>query len=56
MLNVLIPTSPTPSSGFFQIVKEEDVIRTDISIEDAVKMIVSGGMNTPQDFQSIINI
>ena len=54
--NVLIPTSPTPWSGFFQIVKERDIIRTDISIEDAVKMIVSGGMNTPQDFQSIINI
>jgi uncharacterized membrane protein len=54
--NVLIPTSPTPWSGFFQIVKEKDMIRTDISIEDAVKMIVSGGMNTPQNFQSIINL
>jgi uncharacterized membrane protein len=54
--NVLIPTSPTPWSGFFQIVKETDLIRTDITIEDAVKMIVSGGMNTPQGFQSMINI
>jgi len=54
--NVLIPTSPTPWSGFFQIVKETDLIRTDITIEDAVKMIVSGGMNTPQGFQNIINI
>jgi uncharacterized membrane protein len=56
LINVLIPTSPTPWSGFFQILKEKDIIRTQISIEDAVKMIVSGGMNTPPNFQSIINI
>jgi len=56
LVNVLIPTSPTPWSGFFQILKDKDVIRTQISIEDAVKMIVSGGMNTPRDFQNIINI
>ena len=56
LINVLIPTSPTPWSGFFQIVKEKDIIRTQISIEDAVKMIVSGGMNTPQDFENKINI
>jgi uncharacterized membrane protein len=56
LINILIPTSPTPWSGFFQIVKEKDIIRTQISIEDAVKMIVSGGMNTPPDFQNKINI
>jgi uncharacterized membrane protein len=46
-VNVLIPTSPTPWSGYFQILKESDVIRTQISVEEAVKMIVSGGMTTP---------
>jgi len=56
IVNVLIPTSPTPWSGFFQILKEKDVVRTEISIEDAVKMFVSGGMTTPADFQDIINI
>ncbi len=56
LVNVLIPTSPTPWSGFFQILKEKDVIRTQISIEDAVKMIVSGGMTTPPNFPSMINI
>jgi uncharacterized membrane protein len=56
LVNVLIPTSPTPWSGFFQILKEKDVIRTEISIEDAVKMFVSGGMTTPPDFQEIIKI
>jgi uncharacterized membrane protein len=55
LINVLIPTSPTPWSGFFQVLREKDVIRTKISVEDAVKMIVSGGMTTPPAFQSIIN-
>ncbi len=55
-LSVLIPTSPTPWSGFFQILKEKDVIRTDMSVEDAVKMIVSGGMTTPQNFAKNIKI
>jgi uncharacterized membrane protein len=56
LVNVLIPTSPTPWSGFFQILKEKDIIRTQISVEDAVKMFVSGGMTTPADFQEIIKI
>jgi uncharacterized membrane protein len=55
-LSILIPTSPTPWSGFFQVLKEKDVIRTRISVEDAVKMIISGGMTTPPDFQKILNI
>jgi uncharacterized membrane protein len=56
LLNVLIPTSPTPTSGFLQIVKENDVIRTDISVDDALKMIVSGGMMTPDEVQNKIQI
>jgi uncharacterized membrane protein len=55
-LNVLIPTSPTPWSGFFQVVKERDVIRTRMSVEDAMKLIISGGMTAPADFQKIINL
>lgn len=54
-VNVLIPTSPTPWSGYFQILKERDVIRTQISVEEAVKMIVSGGMTTPQGLHSKIS-
>jgi uncharacterized membrane protein len=56
LLNVLIPTSPTPTSGFLQIVKESDIIRTDISVDDALKMIVSGGMMTPDEVQNKIQL
>ncbi|TFH37138.1 MAG: DUF502 domain-containing protein [Dehalococcoidia bacterium] len=43
LLNVFVPTSPNPTSGFLQIVREEDILRTDISVDDALKMVVSAG-------------
>jgi uncharacterized membrane protein len=51
MLSVLIPTSPNPTSGFLQIVREEDIVRTNISVEDALKMVVSAGRMTPVEVQ-----
>ena len=56
LISVLIPTSPTPWSGFFQILKEKDIIRPLMSAENAVKMIVSGGMTVPPDILSQFNI
>jgi uncharacterized membrane protein len=43
LLNVFIPTSPNPTSGYLEIVREIDVIRTNISVDDALKMVLSGG-------------
>ena len=43
LLTVFIPTSPNPTSGYLEIVREEDVIRTSISIDDALKMVLSAG-------------
>jgi uncharacterized membrane protein len=43
LLNVFIPTSPNPTSGYLEIVRENDIIRTDISIDDALKMVLSAG-------------
>jgi uncharacterized membrane protein len=54
LLSVLIPTAPNPTSGFLQIVKEKDVIRTRISVEEAIKMVVSGGRMTPPEVQNKI--
>ncbi|MEE8413437.1 MAG: DUF502 domain-containing protein [Dehalococcoidales bacterium] len=49
LLTVFIPTSPNPTSGFLQIVEEKEVVRTPMSIEDALKMIVSAGRVVPQE-------
>src|SRR4030042_1918333 len=42
-ISVLIPNAPNPTSGFLEIVKEEDIIRTKITVDEAMKMVVSGG-------------
>jgi len=43
LLTVFIPTSPNPTSGYLEIVRENDIIRTNISIDDALKMVLSAG-------------
>lgn len=43
LLSVFIPTSPNPTSGYLEIVKESDVIRTNISVDDALKVVLSAG-------------
>jgi len=49
LLNVFIPTSPNPTSGYLEIVRESDVIRTNISVDDALKMVLSGGKVSIQE-------
>lgn len=48
MLSVVIPTTPNPTSGWFAIVPEKDVINLAISIEDAFKLLISGGIVGPR--------
>jgi len=49
LLTVFIPTSPNPTSGYLEIVRESDVIRTDISVDDALKMVLSVGKVSLQE-------
>lgn len=49
LLTVFIPTSPNPTSGYLQIVAEDEVTRTDISVENALKMVISAGRVSPQE-------
>lgn len=52
MLSVFIPTTPNPTSGWYAIVPEEDVINLAISIEDAFKVLISGGIVAPSQSSS----
>ncbi len=45
---VFIPTLPNPTSGNVAIINEDDLLETDIMVEDAIKMIFSGGIVLPQ--------
>ncbi|PSR18988.1 hypothetical protein C8255_04660 [filamentous cyanobacterium CCP3] len=47
MLSVFVPTTPNPTSGWYAIVPEADVINLSISIEDAFKVLLSGGIVGP---------
>lgn len=47
MINVFVPTTPNPTSGFLLFVPRSDVIPLSMSVEDALKMVVSGGLLTP---------
>ncbi len=44
MLAIYVPTTPVPSSGFLIVVPYADVTFTDISVDDAMKIIISGGL------------
>jgi uncharacterized membrane protein len=47
-ITVFVPTIPNPTSGFLLFVKEEDVIRLEMSIEEGAKLILSGGLVYPE--------
>ncbi len=48
-VNVFVPTSPNPTSGFMLVVPVEDLIPLEMSIEDGMKMVISAGSYTPYD-------
>ena len=48
MLNVFIPTTPNPTSGFLIFVPRKDVTELSMSVEEAIKFIVSGGLVEPK--------
>ena len=47
MVNVYFPFTPSPITGYTVIVPEEDVTFLDISVEQAMKMVISGGLINP---------
>ncbi len=49
VVNVYIPTTPNPTSGFLLFLPKKDLIYTTMTVEDAIKMIISGGIITPPE-------
>lgn len=46
-INIYVPTTPNPTSGFLLYVRRSDIIYLDMSVEDAFKMVVSTGIVEP---------
>ena len=51
VVNVFLPTTPNPTSGFLLFVPRKDIIVLDMSVEEAIKMVVSAGIVTPPQQQ-----
>lgn len=47
MISVFIPTTPNPTSGWYAVIPKAEAIDLDISIEDAFKVLISGGIVNP---------
>ena len=47
LLSVFVPTTPNPTSGFLLFFPEKDVIKLDMSVEDAAKLVISAGLVYP---------
>jgi len=47
--NVFIPTSPNPTSGFLRIMAADEITKTSLSVDEAIKMLVSFGRTTPDN-------
>ena len=56
LVHVFVPTSPNPTSGYFLLVPESEIIPVDMGVEEAMKLIVSGGFYSPPEKPSSIEI
>ena len=49
LINVFVPTTPNPTSGFLLMFPKEDLIYLDMDFEEASKFIVSAGTSNPKN-------
>ena len=49
LVNIFVPTTPNPTSGFLLMFPKEDVIYLNMSFEEASKFIVSAGTSNPKN-------
>ncbi len=49
LLSIFLPTSPNPTSGYLLFVPKEKVYSLQMTIEEAVKLVISGGSVLPED-------
>jgi uncharacterized membrane protein len=47
MVTVFLPTTPNPTSGYLLIIEKSRVIDTNLDIEEAMKVVISGGLVQP---------
>lgn len=48
-IHVFLPTTPNPTSGFMLFLNEKDIRSSDLSVEEGLKTLISGGMVAPKE-------
>ena len=47
IMNLFVPTTPNPTSGFFILIAKKDAFELDMNVEEAFKLVISAGVVTP---------
>ncbi len=47
VINCFLPTTPNPTSGFYLLVPEAEILEVDLTVEEAFKLVMSAGLVTP---------
>ena len=53
-MKIFIPTTPNPTSGFIVFADPSEIIELDMTIEEGIKYVVSGGIVSPEDVEKLI--
>lgn len=54
LVNVFVPTTPNPTSGFLLFVPKEQVVELEMPVEDGLKLVISGGIVGPKDKTAVV--
>ena len=54
MVSLMLPTTPNPTSGYLLFVPRRDIIILDMTVEEAMKMVISGGIVLPEETRRLI--
>lgn len=49
MINIFVPTTPNPTSGYLIFASKKDIIPLSMTVEEGIKLVISGGIVTPNN-------
>jgi uncharacterized membrane protein len=57
LVHVFLPTTPNPTSGFLLFVPREDLVHLDMTVEEGMKLVISGGIVGPRvEFETLATL
>ena len=53
MINCFVPTTPNPTSGFYLLVPDDELVDVALSVEEAFKLVMSAGLVSPENTPTV---